>query len=160
MFSILLLISMSLVLLSRFFGTVPRAPTTIGITVTFMLHHFLSSLTWSGYLSYFSISFNLICIFIITPREFFTPALDCLVGWGCRIHRLHLCREVRPSPNECRVDDTKQSDCEVPVIIELWGMQRTPSFPSLPGPLWPGVVGPNRVLYIAQIELNCILMLN
>ena len=23
------------------------------------------------------------------------------VGWGCRIHRLDLCREVKPSPNEC-----------------------------------------------------------
>ena len=28
---------------------------------------------------------------------------NCPVGWGCRIHRLHLCRGVRPphTPNEC-----------------------------------------------------------
>ena len=24
--------------------------------------------------------------------------LTCPVDWGCRIHRLHLCRGVRPSP--------------------------------------------------------------
>ena len=23
---------------------------------------------------------------------------NCPVGWGCKIHRLHLCRGVRPSP--------------------------------------------------------------
>ena len=37
--------------------------------------------------------------------------------------------------------DTKQSDGEVPVMLELWGMQSTP---SLPGPLWLRVVAPNR----------------
>ena len=36
------------------------------------------------------------------------------VGWGCRIHRLHLCSGVRlPTPNVCLGYDTKQSDCEV-----------------------------------------------
>ena len=31
-----------------------------------------------------------------------TSAEGCLVSWGCRIHWLHLCREVRPPPpNEC-----------------------------------------------------------
>ena len=27
--------------------------------------------------------------------------LGCQVGWGCRIHRLHLCRGVTPYSNEC-----------------------------------------------------------
>ena len=36
----------------------------------------------------------------------------------------------------CPRYDTKQSDIEVPIILELWGMQSTPSLPSLPGPLW------------------------
>ena len=49
---------------------------------------------------------------------------------------------------------TKPGD-EVPVIVELWGMQSTPSLPSLPGPLCFGVVAPNRVLSMGQIELNC-----
>ena len=29
--------------------------------------------------------------------------------------------------------------------------------PLLPGPLWPGVVAPDRVLSMGQIELNCML---
>ena len=86
---------------------------------------------------------------------------SCPVGWGCRIYRLLLCRRVRTLPtNECPVYDTKQSDNEVPVMRELWGMQSIPSLLSLPGPLWPGVVVPDRVRSIGQIELNCVLMLN
>ena len=38
-------------------------------------------------------------------------------------------------------------------------MWSTPSLPTLPGPLWPGVVAPDRVLSMGQIELNCVLML-
>ena len=51
-----------------------------------------------------------------------------------------------PPPNECPGNDTKQSDGEVPAMLELWGMRSTPSVPSLPGPLWPGVVEPDRAL--------------
>ena len=69
----------------------------------------------------------------------------CPVSWDCRIHRLHLCRVVTPSPNECPRYDTKQSDGEVPVMMKLWGMQSTSSLPLLPRPLWPGVVAPDRV---------------
>ena len=84
----------------------------------------------------------------------------CSVGWGCRIHRLHLCREVRHLPQRMSWYDTKQSDDEVPVILELLEIQSNPSLPSLSGPLWPGVVVSYRVLSIGQIELNCVLMLN
>ena len=59
---------------------------------------------------------------------------------------LHLCRGVRPpTPNECPGYDTKQSNGEVPVMLELWGMQSSHSLPSLPAPLWPGedhLIGP------------------
>ena len=48
----------------------------------------------------------------------------------------------------------------VPVMLEVWGMRNTPSLPSLSGPLWLGVVSPDRVLSMGQIELNCVLMLN
>ena len=76
------------------------------------------------------------------PQIYFCP-----VGWGCRIHWLHLFRGVRPPPpNECPGYDTKQSDREVPAVLELWGMRSTPSLPLLPGPLWPGVVAPDRAL--------------
>ena len=78
----------------------------------------------------------------------------------CRIYRLLLYTEVRSPPNECPGYDTKQSDGEAPVKLELWEMRSTPSLPSFPGPLWPGVVAPDRVLPIGQIELNYVLMLN
>ncbi len=76
----------------------------------------------------------------------------CPVGWGGRIPRLHL--------NEGPRYDTKQSDGEVPVMLDIWGMQSTPSLPLLPDPLWPGMVAPDRTLSMGQIELNGILMLN
>ena len=75
------------------------------------------------------------------------------VNWSCRIHQLHLCREVRPHPtNKCPGYYTKPSDGKAPVL-ELWGMGSTPSLPLLPGPLWPGVVVPYRVLSMGHIEL-------
>ena len=49
--------------------------------------------------------------------------------------------------------DTKQSDGEAPVIMELWGMWSTPSLPSLPSRLWPGVVAPDMVFTMDQTEL-------
>ena len=65
-----------------------------------------------------------------------------------------------PPLNECPGYDTKQSDGEVPVRLDLWGMWSTHLLPLLPGPLCPGVVA----LYKGPIyELNrtkCILMLN
>ena len=51
-----------------------------------------------------------------------------------------------PSLNECPRYDTEQSDAEVPVMLKLWGMRSTPLLPSLPGPLWLGVVAPDRTL--------------
>ena len=40
------------------------------------------------------------------------------------------------------------------------GMLSTPSLPSFSGPLWLGVVAPDRVLSMVQIEINCVIMLN
>ena len=45
-------------------------------------------------------------------------------------------------------------------MLEPWGMQSTPSLPLPPGPLWPGVVAPDRFPYMGQIELNCGITLN
>ena len=39
-------------------------------------------------------------------------------------------------------------DGDVPVILGLWGMQSTPSLPLFPGPLWPGMVVPQRALSV------------
>ena len=68
--------------------------------------------------------------------------------------------EAQDFPNECPRYDTKQSDGEVPVTVEFWGMRSTLLLPSLSGPLWPGVVAPDRVLFMDQIELNCMFILN
>ena len=38
-------------------------------------------------------------------------------------------------------------------MLELWGMQSTPLLLLLPNPLWPGVVAPDWVLSMSQIEL-------
>ena len=56
------------------------------------------------------------------------------------------------SPQKCPGYDTKQSDGEAPMMLEFWGMQITPLLPSLPGPFWPGVITPDRVLSMCQIE--------
>ena len=82
------------------------------------------------------------------------PVSTCPVGWGWRIHTDCI------SPTECPGYDTKQSDGEVPIMLELWGMRSTPSLPSLQGPFWPAVVAPDRVLSMGQIELIIVLMLN
>ena len=84
-------------------------------------------------------------------------------SWGCRIHRLHLCKGVRLPANECPGYGTRQSHGEAPIMQELWEMQSTPLLRSLPGPLWPEVTAPDRVSPM-EIELfwhlNCLLMLN
>ena len=77
---------------------------------------------------------------------------------GLRNTLTALFRGVRP-PNECPVYDTKRSAGELPVMLEFYGMWNISSLPSLPGPIWPGVVTPERVLFMGQVELNCMLML-
>ena len=129
--------------------------------------------------------FKIMQIEHLTILYIFTPQVPCPVGWGCRIHRLHLYRGVRhprvsywlsrlglydtptaslprrkTPAHECPGYDTKQSDGEVPVMLEFWGIQRTPSLPSFLGPLLLEVVVPDRVLSMSQIRLNCVLMLN
>ena len=53
-------------------------------------------------------------------------------------------RSKTPPPNECPKYDIKQSDGEVPAMLELWGMRSNPLLPSLPGQLCPGVVAPDK----------------
>ena len=57
-------------------------------------------------------SFISVCLIVSASN------IPCPVGWGCRIHRLHLWRGVR-RPNKCLGYDSKQSDGEVPVMLEL-----------------------------------------
>ena len=52
--------SKSFCLFNNLLVTVPKAPITIGIIVTFMFHNFFNSLAKSRYLSFFSHSFSFI----------------------------------------------------------------------------------------------------
>ena len=104
------------------------------------IHFYLSTLKLS--LTNYTEVYSLINLW---HPNWFSP-----VGCSCRIHRLY----------ECLAYDTKLSESDVPVMLKLWGMQSTPSLPSLPGPPWLGVVAPDRVLSMGQIESNCVLMLN
>ena len=54
----------------------------------------------------------------------------------------------------CPEYDTKQSDGEASVMLEHCRMQSTPSLLSHPDLLGPGVVTPDRVLSMGEIELN------
>ena len=42
--------------------------------------------------------------------------------------------------------DIKQSDGEVQVMLELWGMRSITLLPLFPGPLGPEMVAPDRAL--------------
>ena len=43
---------------------------------------------------------------------------------------------------------------------KLWGMQSTSSLPLFPGPLWPRVIAPDRILSMGQTELTFKLCVN
>ena len=88
-------------------------------------------------IKFLSAIFNKICLQYI-----------CLVDWDCRIHRLLLCTEIRHPADEYPGYNIKQSDGEVPVKLEFGGMRSTLSLPSLPGPLLPGMVAPDRALFM------------
>ena len=62
--------------------TVPKAPITIGIIVTFMFHSFFNSLARSMYLSLFSHSFSLFCGQLgQQSRQFCKFSLFCWLLW-------------------------------------------------------------------------------
>ena len=87
----------------------------------------------------------------------YTILSSCLVLWNTPTVPLQT-GKIRPPPQKSVLDMTLNS--EVPVMLGLLRMRSTPLLPSLPGPLWPGVVAPDKVLSMSQIGLNCVLMLN
>ena len=63
-----------------------------------------------------------------------------------------LCKE-RILPQRVFWYDTKQSGGESQVLLQVWGMRSTSLLPSLPDPLWPGMLVSDRALSMDQIEL-------
>ena len=85
----------------------------------------------------------------------------CPVG---RSHRIHYnTAEWQDSSNEYPVYDTKQSDGEASELLELLGIRSVSSLLSLPSPLLPGVVTPdrfyiygsNRIKLCSYAKMNC-----
>ena len=48
----------------------------------------------------------------------------------------------------------------VQVMLELCEMRSIPLLPSLPGPLWPRMLAPDRILHLDQIELYTYVKMN
>ena len=98
--------------------TVPNPLITIGIIVTCMFHCFFNPLARSRYYYYYYLLFESFFFFYISvnwwsfPEVWVTGSLlkspelfsvfwpiskiHCTLGWGYRIHRLHICRGIRP----------------------------------------------------------------
>ena len=95
----------------------------------------------------------------------------CPVGWGFRIHRLHICKGVR-LPQRVSWIWHKAIWWWCSSNAGALGNAEYSSLLSLPDRLCPGLVAPDRVLSMGQIELNrgfksllflhlnCVLMLN
>ena len=99
------------------------------------------------WLIFISISFILFLLLFISTLIH----KNCPVGWGCRIHRLHLHKGVRLPSNECPVYDTKQSDGDVPVMLDFWGIRNT-EYPSIA--IATHAVASDRVLCMCHIEIE------
>ena len=86
------------------------------------------------------------CLSYKTVSHGYTPVLIIWKLW-CHPSLPFLQGSILPdSQNDCHGYDTKQSDGEVPVMLELCEMRSTTSLPSHPGPLWPGAVTLNSIL--------------
>ena len=122
-------------------------------------------------------SYLIIIIYLHTVtwfQVFLSNTNNCPVGWGCRIHWLHLCRCMNPHPtNECTGYDTKQSDGEVPVMPELLGNAEYPFIAISPrytlvqsSNTWLGpIYGSNRTKLhtyakLNSLKWNCFCILN
>ena len=62
-----------------------------------------------------------------------------------------ICAEGQDSPPMSVPDMTRNN--VMALVLESWGIWNIPPLPLFPGPLWPRVVAPDRVLPLGQIEL-------
>ena len=92
--------------------------------------------------------------------DFAFNSVYCPIGWGCRIHRLHLCREVKLPPQKVSWIWHQ--------TIWRWGSSNAgalrnaehPFIAIAPRSILARMVAPDRFLSIGQIEVNSVLTLN
>ena len=101
--------------------------------------------TYTLLIQYLHIEPILSCNSSSSSQKYLSPA-----DWCCRIHRLHLCRGVRPhsttttTTTECPENYIKPSDGE---LLELWGIWSTRSLSLLLGPFSVVVVAHDNPIY-------------
>ena len=103
---------------------------SLSLSLSHSLTHSLTQSLSIFFLFLFSLIISLFFSHYLYLIHYLSLPPICPVGWGCRIHWLHFCRGVRP-PRRVNA-----------------GMRSNPSLPSVPGPLWPGVVTLDRALSI------------
>ena len=120
----------------------------IKIILVIYIYIYISIKNWGNVIQRILFSFAWFVIILVYP-----------VSWGCRIHWLHLCRRVRPPPNECP-DMTLNN-----LIVRF---QQRWSFGECGVPLHchcsqvhsgPGVVAPDKGPIYGLNRINNILML-
>ena len=143
-------------------GVVAIEKGAFGSPLTTYLHNKFRVDIFSGIRGIFPFFFLLLILFLL--RLYFLLLLLLLLlllAQSARAVEYTDCfsAEELDSSNKFPNYDSKPSDDEVPVMQELWEMQSIPSVPSLPDPLWPGVVAPDRILSLGQTVMKCVLML-
>ena len=93
-----------------------------------------------------------ICIYICVSRSIYVGRSNSAIGYGRKIHRLNLCRGVKHPHQRVPRIYTKSAVGKA-LVLQLWKLRSTPSYPLLPGRLWFEIVVAVRVLSIDQIEL-------
>ena len=96
-----------------------------------------------------------VCLFVSNYETFLTSCYIAQSAWTVKYTDCISAEELKKKQkNECPGYDTKQSDGEAPVMLELWEMQSTSSLPLLPGSLWPRVVVPDKALIYGWNRTN------
>ena len=95
----------------------------------------------------------------IKPKQTKLNSFSGPVGKGLQ-NTLSASLQRGRTPPTCVLDMTLNN---LIVGLQLWGLQNTPSLPSLPGPHWAGIVVPDMILSTDQIEVfdvKTVLLLN
>ena len=93
----------------------------------------------------------ILCKFLLLISLSLSLSLLAQLAWAAEYTDC-IFAERENSTNKRPGYDTKQSDGKAPIMLALWKNVEYSLMPSLPGPLWLGVVAPDRVLSMCQNE--------